>query len=96
MKLDWTPLALEDRINTFNHIAEESVQIAVKIDDAIDAQTERLVDFPESGRPGRFPGTRELIVTGYPFTVVYRIVEDTIRIIRVLHQAQQWPDDLPH
>jgi len=47
------------------------------------------------GRPGRIEGTRELVVSGTPYIAAYRIVGDTVRVLRVLHGAQQWPETLP-
>ena len=91
MELDWTPLALDDRIEAFQHIALESVRSAVKVDDAIEGFVDQLIDFPEMGRAGRCAGTRELVITGYPFTAVYHIYGNTVRILRVLHHAQNWP-----
>ncbi|WP_158606047.1 type II toxin-antitoxin system RelE/ParE family toxin [Sinorhizobium meliloti] len=32
-----------------------------------------LRDFPHSGRAGRIPKTRELVVTGTPFVVIYMV-----------------------
>jgi toxin ParE1/3/4 len=43
------------------------------------------------GRIGRVPGTRELIVGGTPWIIVYRVRADAVEIIRVLHGAQKWP-----
>lgn len=37
-------------------------------------------------------GTRELVITGTPYLVPYRVVGDVIVILRVLHGARQWPD----
>lgn len=45
---------------------------------------------PHSGRIGRLPGTRELVVARTSLLVVYRMME-YIELIRVLHGAQQWP-----
>ena len=61
--------------------------------DAIEAAVSRLADFPESARPGRVPGTRELVVPATPFIVVYRIEATSDVILRVLHAAQKWPPD---
>ena len=47
---------------------------------------------PGLGRPGRVPGTRELIVSGTRYIVPYRVKEDVVQIITVLHGAQKWPD----
>jgi plasmid stabilization system protein ParE len=44
---------------------------------------------PASGRPGRLRGTRELVVTGTPYIAAYRVVDDMVTILRVLHGARQ-------
>ena len=61
--------------------------------DAIEAAVSRLADFPESARPGRVQGTRELVVPATPFIVVYRVEATGVVILRALHGAQKWPPD---
>jgi toxin ParE1/3/4 len=46
---------------------------------------------PYSGRVGRVPGTREIVVASTPYVIAYRIVEKTIHVLAVLHGAQDWP-----
>jgi len=47
---------------------------------------------PDMGRPGRVPGTRELVIPRTPFIVPYRVVGNTIQILRVFHGARRWPE----
>ena len=54
---------------------------------------EGLVSFPNSGRPGRRKGTRELVVGRTPYLVAYRS-SDAIQVLRVLHGRQRWPSVL--
>jgi toxin ParE1/3/4 len=53
-----------------------------------------LSEFPQSGRPGRRSGTRELVVVKTPFLVAYRVRGDLIEILRVLQGARRWPSRL--
>jgi toxin ParE1/3/4 len=85
---------MADRQTIFDHIEGESPRAAVTVDERISAQSETLAQFPLSGRPGRIEGTRELIIDRTPFIIAYRVASDTVRILRVLHGAQEWPDDL--
>ncbi|TJV25813.1 MAG: type II toxin-antitoxin system mRNA interferase toxin, RelE/StbE family, partial [Mesorhizobium sp.] len=45
-------------------------------------------------RPGRIAGTRELVVARTPYIAAYAVVADTVRILRILHGAQMWPDEI--
>jgi toxin ParE1/3/4 len=49
-----------------------------------------LADFPEYGRTGRKPDTRELVFSGLPYLAVYRIHQDAVEIVRIFHGAQDW------
>ena len=95
MKVAWSVFALSDRDGIFTHIEADNPAAAIAVDERIVAAIRGLRDFPESGRPGRVTGTRELVIVGTPYVAAYQLNNDTIRILRVLHGAQRWPDDLP-
>ncbi len=95
MKLVWSAFALADRDGIFTHIEADNPRAAIAIDERIAAAARLLVDFPESGRPGRVAGTRELVITATPYIAAYTVTAKAIRILRVLHGAQRWPDELP-
>ena len=50
-----------------------------------------LAKYPEFGRTGRLPETRELVFAGLPYLAIYRITEESIEVLRILHGAQDWP-----
>jgi len=50
-----------------------------------------LALFPKQGRPGRTKGTRELAFSPLPYVAVYRVKDEVVEIVRVLHGAQRWP-----
>ena len=49
---------------------------------------------PHIGRPGRVPGTRELVIPRTEYIVPYRVRNSRIQILRVYHGARRWPDKL--
>ena len=51
-----------------------------------------LGENPRVGRPGRWTGTRELVITGTPYIAPYRVRAGAIEILRVFHGAQEWPE----
>ena len=95
MRLEWSVFALADREAIFDYIEADSPRAAVAVDDRIQARVEGLAHFPEMGRVGRVEGTRELVIAGTPYIAAYRIAGDAVRILRVLHGAQQWPGEMP-
>ena len=94
MKLVWSPFALSDRDAIFSHIEADSPRAAIHVDEQIAAAVRRLIEFPESGRPGRVVGTRELVVPRTPYIAAYVVLPGMVRILRVLHGAQIWQDDV--
>jgi addiction module RelE/StbE family toxin len=94
VRLVWAQHALADRDAIFKHIEAESPRAAVNVDEQIVAAVRRLLEFPESGRPGRVAGTRELVVPRTPFIAAYVVTADRVRILRVSHGAQVWPDEI--
>ena len=70
------------------------LRTAVAVDQRISDRVNRLLRLPRSGRPGRINGTREMVITRTPYIVAYWIIGDTVRVLRVLHSARRWPDDM--
>ena len=95
MQIKWTDLASNDLDAIENYItAENSPGVAMDVILRIINVTELvLTNHPSAGRFGRLKDTRELIIDGVLFLVVYRQMErlNQIQILRVLHDAQQWP-----
>lgn len=95
MKLTWSAFALSDRDAIFTYIEADNPSAAVLVDERIVAAVRRLIDFPASGRIGRITGTRELVIIGTPYVAAYAVAESSVRVLRVLHGAQEWPETLP-
>ena len=92
MKLKWLPKAIANRDAQIDHIAKDNPLAAITQGDEIEQQVQALVGKPPiSGRSGRKPGTRELVISRTPFVVVFRVKGQTIEIMRLLHSSQQWP-----
>ena len=95
MRVEWLSIALADLNAESEYISRDNPSPAERIVDEIFAATDRLAAFPAMGRPGRVPGTRELVVSSTPYIVPYRVRGQVVEIIRVLHGARKWPEELP-
>lgn len=91
MKIVWSATAIDDLVGLRAYIAQEKSAAASSLARAILDAIELLGEFPAMGRPGRLPDTREIVVTGTPIVIPYRVAENRIEIITVLHGARQWP-----
>jgi toxin ParE1/3/4 len=94
MHLEWSIFARADRDAIFDYIEKDSPQAAIVVDGRIRAQVENLEQFPKSGRLGRVEKTRELVIQRTPYIVAYRIAGSSVRILRILHGARRWPEDM--
>lgn len=90
--IKWLPKASANRFKQLDFIAQRNPLAAISQDEEIERQVDALAGTPPvSGRPGRKPGTRELVISKTPFIAVFRVKGQTIEIMRLLHHSQQWP-----
>ncbi len=75
------------------YIARERPRAAAEMVRRVREAIDGLRRFPERGRSGREPGTRELVVPRTPFVVPYRNSGREIQILAVLHGRRDWPPE---
>ena len=92
MRVRWLRRALRNLDDNAEYIARDNPDAAARIVERIATSVERLTTHPASGRPGRVPATRELVIAGTPYLVPYRVRGATVEILRVFHAARKWPE----
>ena len=88
MHVRWLRKAIANLNAEADYIAQENPQAAAEMFTYVKAKVESLADFPATGRPGRVPGTRELVIDRYPLRVPYRVVGNELHVLRVLTPAE--------
>jgi toxin ParE1/3/4 len=91
VKIRWTPVAFADLRATHEFLSQESQTQADAVIDRILSGIDMLEKFPNLGREGRIDGTREFVVSGTPFIIFYRLQDDQVEILGVVHGARKWP-----
>ncbi|NWE71999.1 type II toxin-antitoxin system RelE/ParE family toxin [Pseudomonas gingeri] len=88
--LEWLQVARADLLAIVDYISDDNPDAAQRLKDDIEAQAAKLPEHPKLFRPGRVPGTREMVVRSN-YLVIY--VEDSraVTVVRILHAAQLWP-----
>jgi plasmid stabilization system protein ParE len=73
-----------------DYIAVENPGAAQRVIRDIQVAADLLCDFPEIGRAGIVPGTREWVVSGRPYIIVYRTDAERgeLQVIEIIHGAQ--------
>ena len=92
MRIVWSPTAIAQLSEIRAYIEQDKPEAAREVARRIVAAADQLSSNPRLGRPGRHPGTRELIIPGTPYLLPYRIQDQQIRILAVFHTARLWPE----
>jgi toxin ParE1/3/4 len=88
---EWSRRAIDHLVNLRAFIAHENPNAAARVATAVLTAVDRLAAFPNTGRPGRVSGTRELVVSHTPYVIAYRLQGDRVEVLGVFHGRQRWP-----
>jgi plasmid stabilization system protein ParE len=92
MRVRWLRKALSNLDDEATYIAvDDGAAARLVVKRVLDAVS-MLAEQPGLGRPGRVPGTRELIVAKTRYIVPYRVRGEAVEILRVFHTLRQLPD----
>lgn len=69
-------------------LRRESPGAADKLHAAIERGLDSLSEFPRRGRVGQIGDTREPVVRGAPYIIVYAIHGDVVFVARIRHTSQ--------
>ena len=92
MTVIWSAAAIDDIASIRSYILSRDVQAARRVAQRIRDLAQTLGDFPSQGRAGQVEGTRELVLTDYPYIIVYRTDGACVTVVRVIHTARAWPE----
>jgi len=91
MRIKWLRKALRNLDEEATYIAADNLTAARLVVRRVFEAVEQLAQQPNIGRPGRVPGTRELVVRNTRYIVPYRVRGDVVEILRVFHASRRIP-----
>lgn len=88
--IKWRRPARASLATIIRYIAERNLPAARAMRKRIEDAVLPASEHPYLYRPGRIPGTREIVA--HPnYIVVYRVLDDCIEVVDVVHSRQQFP-----
>lgn len=90
LPIKWRRPARSSLAKIIRYIAERNLRAAQDMRKRIEEAVLPTSEHPYLYRPGRIPGTREIVA--HPnYIIVYRVLEDCIEVVAVVHSRQQFP-----
>ncbi len=95
LRVRWARRARLQLVAIEEFIGPRNSKAAERIGAAIRSAVRLLQDFPNAGRPGCAVGTREWVVRGLPYIIVYEVLADQneLHVLGVFHGARKRPDN---
>ncbi|WAC25380.1 type II toxin-antitoxin system RelE/ParE family toxin [Blastomonas sp. SL216] len=90
MRVTWSARAQDDFTIIFRQALDEDARYARNLVDALSKAMDRLSDYPRLGTPVGSDGHRKWRLPGTPFLIVYHAGEESLHILRVYHERQDW------
>jgi len=95
LQVQWTNKAIKRLEEIEAYIGQESPSAAKKVILTIIKKTAtHLSKYPDSGKPGRLMGTRELLFSDSPYLVVYTVRSNIVTILTIFHTSQNVERDV--
>lgn len=88
LEVRWSPRAAARLGEIKRFVALDKPHAAERLITRIAAMAEVLKTHPNVGRIGNNPGTRELVIAGTPYVLIYRVYRNQVVITTVWHAAR--------
>ncbi|TAK64764.1 MAG: type II toxin-antitoxin system RelE/ParE family toxin [Bacteroidetes bacterium] len=95
MTVHWTNTANAHLVAIYEYIAKDSPRYALRMVDKLTARSKQIAQFPYSGRivpEYELNEVREIIE--YPYRIIYRIKQEQIDVLAVIHGSRLLPENL--
>lgn len=89
MRTVWSRRALQHLAEIRSYLAKNHPRTEGQVAARILASVDRLAGYPHIGRSGRAVGTRELVVSGTPYVIPYRVMEGRLQLIAVFSRRME-------
>ncbi|MBD2139875.1 type II toxin-antitoxin system RelE/ParE family toxin [Anabaena sp. FACHB-1250] len=92
MQVKWLRRALRNLEQARNYVFQDNPTAAQELILKIQNAANQLQNYPFMGKNGRVEGTRELIISNSPYILIYRVKEESVEVLRILHTSKRYPE----
>jgi toxin ParE1/3/4 len=92
MQVKWLKWALRNLEQARNYVFQDNPTAAQELIIKIQNAANQLQKYPFMGKNGRVEGTRELIISNSPYILIYRVKEESVEVLRILHTSKRYPE----
>lgn len=85
----WTKRALSHLEAELDYYGRINPNLAKELSLIVKDSLASISNMPGIGRPGKKIGTRELVLSKYPYVLAYRVRNDVLEILAIIHQNRK-------
>lgn len=85
----WTERAINNLELELDYYGRINPTLAKELSIIIKESVVSIANMPGIGRPGKKLGSRELIINKYPYILAYRVRNETLEILSMIHQHRK-------
>lgn len=93
MNIVWSQQARQEWMAQYRYYLQRNPEAARRMRQAVMDGAQRLRAHPKIGKPGRVEGSRELVISGTPFLLVYDENPARVEILHVYDGRQDWQSE---
>lgn len=94
MRVVWSEQAHQEWTAQYRFYFARNPEAARRMRTAVQRRTAWLKQHPRGGRPGHLEGTRELVIPGTPWLIVYQENAVQVEILHFYHGRQNWQQEM--
>lgn len=92
MQVKWLKWALRNLEQARNYVFQDNPTAAQELIIKIQNAANQLQKYPFMGKNSRVECTKELIISNSPYILIYRVKEESVEVLRILHTSKRYPE----
>lgn len=92
MEIIWTKKSQQALNVIYEYISAENEILAKEITACIINTVKiKIYNYKHIGKAGRILGTREFVLSQYPYIIIYAVKNNSLYVVNILHTSMKYP-----